>query len=280
MINTLDIKLQYKNVFYCGTKESKEVILILGSCRAVPYLNYLDQWNKLKGNPYKIHCIDPINYHWDENGKEQSYEDELTRLETDENFLNVLKSVKIFIHEGLSSHSILNTLKKDKNIYQFGMNPEIDINIPNFHDVFILFNDFFAIDKEFQSLCKLEYQFNDGLSNELQGKIVARGELEMRRFLNICAISDFPEMGEYFKNNYLTKRLFWTFNHVSKGFTLEIFRLMNQKFLHLDMNDAYWNDIQHDIYETVRTPLCEYDIINRPFDWNEDVVRFKEHNKI
>lgn len=282
MFNTVSVKEKYKEVFFCGDKDSKEVITIIGSCRVMPYVNYIDIYNKQIGNKYKIYCIDPINYHWDELGKDQDYEQALKELETDENFLSILKSTKIFIHEGLSSFRILNTLKTSEiNIYQFGMNPDMDINIPNFHDVFILFQDYYNIDEQFRRDVSIDIEMYGEISETLQKQIIQKGDKHIRRFEYICSISSFPEMAEYFRNNYLKTRLFWTFNHVAKGFTLFIFRKMNEKFLKFNLPEAYWLKIsREDMYETVFTPLCEYDIKYRNFEWNEDIVNFKEYNKL
>lgn len=265
MYNTVSIKEQWRTVFCCGNQDSKEVILILGSCRVVPYLNYLDQANTACGDRFKIYCIDPINFQVDSGGNMLDTTGLLLALETDERFLDILRSVTIFIHEGLSSFGILNTVRESDglrdinvNIYQFRMAPEHDINVPNFHDVFILFNDFAAIHP----------QWRKELTDDDQREIVSQGDAHIDRFCGICEKSSFPEFGPWFRENYLKTRLFHSFNHVSAAFTLEIFRLINEKFLKLDLDGAFWNQIgQQDIYSNVSTPVTDLDRKWRAFQF-------------
>lgn len=245
MYNTVSIKNQWQTVFCCGKQDAEDVVLILGSCRVAPYLNYFDQCQR-----FKIYCIDPINYQVDSAGNRLDTAGLLKALETDEHFLSILRSVTIFVHEGLSSFGILNTTDQDRNIYSFGMKPRHDSNIPNFHDVFILFNDFIAIDP----------QWKKELTEEDQREIVRLGDGHIDRFCGICAKSSFPEFAQWFRDNYLERRLFHSFNHVSALFTLEIFRLMNEKFLKLDLDANFWQQIgAHDMYSNVSTPVTELD---------------------
>lgn len=257
MFSTYDIKTQWKQVFCCGNPDSKEVILILGSCRVVPYLNYLHHYNQTHGNRFKIYAIDPINMQVDMAGNTLPTTQLLKDLETDKHFLGILKSVTIFIHEGLSSFGILNTVRESDglrdvnvNIYNFGMAPEVDVNIPNFHDVFILFNDFNMPEVPEQAT------FNAGCGH-------------IARFCNTCRASSFPEFADWFMANYLKTRLFHSHNHVSSAFTREIFRLANEKFLHLDLDEAFWQhpDVQHDMYANVSTKLTELDRKWRAYEW-------------
>lgn len=266
MFNTVDVKAQWREVFRCGnTVDPQDVILILGSCRVVPYINYLDHANSLCGNRFKIYAIDPINFQVDSAGQHLDTAGLLKALETDEHFLSILKETSIFIHEHLQSFGILNTAKDaETNIYQFAMAPRLDIAIPNLHDVLLFFLDFKALGV-----------WKDSLTEEEQANIKATGDQHIDRFCGICEKSSFPEFGPWFRENYLKQRLMHSFNHVSSAFTLEIFRLANEKFLHLPLDGYFWNHIgQTDIYANVQTPLCTYDLKWRPYSWGEPVVAF------
>lgn len=260
MFNTVSVKERWREVFSCGNAASKDVILLMGSCRVVPILNYL---NIACGNTHNIFCIDPINYAIDEQGTALPQEHLLTALETDEHFLAILRSVTIFIHEGLSSFGILNTVRQRKNIYSFGMKPQIDVNLPNFHDVLLLVNDFIALDPKWRH----------ALTEEDQEEIFRLGNDHIMRFLGICAKSSFPEFGEWFRQNYQKVRLFHSFNHVSSAFTLEIFRRMNEQFLHFPLDDAFWQhpDVTADMYGNNSTKLSRLDLKWRALDWGECV---------
>lgn len=266
MYSTYSIKEQWKKVFCCGNPDSKEVILILGSCRVVPYLNYLHHYNETHGNRFKIYAIDPINYQVDINGAVMDTYRLLKALETHKPFLEILKSVTIFIHEGLSSFGILNTLRdRPVNAYQFGLAPQMDISLANFHDCFLLFKDF--------------AQFNPALRGELteeqQLQVVREGDQHIERFCNICLKSSFPEFGAWFREHYLTTRLFHSFNHVSSAFTTKLFQLMNDRFLQLELDDKFWETIGAvDMYANISTPLCSYDLKWRPYSWPEPIGEF------
>lgn len=265
MYSTYDIKMQSETVFRCGNEVNpEETILILGSCRTAPYLNYLAHYNETHGDRFKIYAIDPLNYCIDMAGNKLDQKKLLKTLETDVNFLDILFSTTIFIHEGLANFGILNTLKWDEkilyseSIYDFGMKPEIDVNIPNFHDVALLFNDFKAMGHPCDTECE-------------QRAIVLLGDKNIDRFCAICEKSSFPEFSPFFLNNYLKVRLFHSFNHVSSAFTREIFRLMDEKFLHLDPDDAFWQhpDVTHDMYANVSTKLTELDRKWRAYEWSD-----------
>lgn len=262
MFNTVSVKADYRQVFCCGNKNSAEVVLILGSCRVVPYVNML---NAVAGNRFQIRCIDPINYSWDEHGNEQDSVAALKALETDEHFLSLLESVTIFIHEGLSNYGILNTTEQDGNIYSFGMSPHIDINIGNFHDIFLMFKDFAQFDPSLRG----------ELTEEQQLRVFQEGEAHIERFCNVCLKSSFPDFGTWFRENYLRTRLFHSFNHVSSAFTLEIFRRANEQFLKVEISPEMWRHLGlHDIYANVQTSLCKYDVKWRPYSWPEPIAEF------
>lgn len=234
MISTIETKeAQLKNGFYqSGT--GPQQILILGSCRTIPYLSYLMRYNEGK-NQFTIRRIDPCDW---------TVENvDLTTLEKDERILSVLKSADIFIHEHLESYGIFNTAAlSEKHIYQFGMNPQTDISIPNFHDHFIL-------EKDYES-CGIKTPED----------YVAKGEAEIEKFCNVCKRTSFPEMADHFRENWRTTRFFWRPNHTSNVFTLYIFRLMNDKFLHLDLTDEFWaGAATEDLFRDPHTEVTQRD---------------------
>lgn len=277
MINTINIKQKQFEVFRVGNPSSKEVILIIGSCRSVPYLNYLDHYNSLHGNPFLIYFIDPFNYNWDAQENRVDSEQVILGLENDQNLLNIFKSTKIFIHEYYSHFGMFNSSKDaEKNIYKFGMNPVLDITVPNFHDVFLMFNDIAKFDNEIKKMAKEDYIKHSSLSESTLKKLYDITQNNLNKFYSICLKSDFPEMKDYFQNNFLTTRLYWTYNHVSKYFTLKIFEWMNEKFLHLELPSSYWNFIsKEDMYANNYTSPTKYDKLFYNYQWNEPLEEFK-----
>lgn len=236
MINTVNTKAEQLRNGCFEIGNGPEKILIIGSCRSVPYVEYLKQANDGR---FTIRYIDPFNWHWDCQEKFIDFEAKINSLETDPSILEILSSTTIYLHEFYSSFGMFNSSKDSpKNIYHFGLNPKLDICIPNFNDVHIL-----------------------GQSKE-------DGEAALEKFYGICRQTSFPEMETYFRLHWRTTRLFWTDNHVSRHFTLFIFRLLNEKFLHLELGDDFWNSIAPlDLLGNTPGAVTQADRDNHQLQW-------------
>lgn len=272
MINTLEIKQQQfvHGTFRIGT--GPKTILIVGSCRSVPYLTYLGEWNAQNGNRFSIHFLDPFNWNWNMQEERVDYNAELIKQESNKILLETLAKTSIFIHEYYANAEMFNCEKSaEKNIYQFGLNPEIDICTPNFNDIFILTSDILRFHPEVMKLAVQDYNVNGRLSPQTIEAIDDVRTRNINRFIDICFKTDFPEFAEIFMNEYKKRRFFHTFNHTSKLFAQTLFRLMNDKFLHLDLSGYVINEI--DLYENPRTHLTEYDI---GYEWKEEVKPLKD----
>jgi hypothetical protein len=270
MINTIQIKQQQFEKGTYSTGSGSEVILIIGSCRAVPYLTYLNDWNNQNGNRFTIHFLDPFNWNWDMQENRTDYTAELIKQESNQYLLDVLKSCSIFIHEYYGNAEMFNCDKSaEKNIYQFGLSPKQDITLPNYNDIFVLTREIISFDLELRKLATQDYNVNGKLSDYTLQKIDIVREKNLQRFYDICSKTDFPEFAEIFKNEYKQVRYFWTFNHISKAFNQKIFRLMNEKFLHLP--NVRMSEV--DLYANNYTYLCEYD---EGYKWNEQIKPLKE----
>jgi hypothetical protein len=272
MVNTLEIKQEQfaHGTFKRGSGE--KTILIIGSCRSVPYLTYLAEWNVQNGNPFTIHFLDPFNWNWNMAEERVDYHAELIKQESNQELLNTLKSTDIFIHEYYANAEMFNCDKNaEKNIYQFGLNPSMDICTPNFNDVFILTSDILRFHPELMKMAVQDYNVNGKLSRGTMEDIESVRRNNLLRFIDICSKTDFPEFAEIFMNDYKHKRFFWTFNHTSKHFAQTLFRLMNDKFLKLDLSGYKINEV--DLYENPRTYLTEYDL---GYTWNEEVKPLRD----
>jgi len=272
MINTLEIKQEQfvHGTFRLGTGE--ETILIVGSCRSVPYLTYLGEWNAQNGNRFSIHFLDPFNWNWNMKEERVDYNAELIKQEGNQTLLDTLSKTSIFIHEYYANAEMFNCDKNaEKNIYQFGLNPKIDICTPNFNDVFILTSDILRFHPEVMKIAVQDYNVNGKLSFQTLDEISKVRVNNLTRFMDICDKTDFPELAEIFMENYKKERFFWTFNHTSKLFAQTLFRLMNDKFLKLDLSGYVINEI--DLYANNYTHLTEYDL---GYEWNEEVKPLKD----
>lgn len=274
MINTYNVKqAQLKDGSY-KVGSGKTVILLIGSCRSVMYLNYLDKYNRENGNPFTIHHLDPFNWSFDANDKIIDLETKLKELETNEYLLNLFKSTDIYLHEYYQHFGMFNSdPKREKNIFQFGLKPKIEVCMPNWNDLFVLFNDLLTFDQELKSLAKADLAATGVLSKDLQDAMRMKGEAAIEKFYEVCRLSSIPEMEPYFKEHWKTKRFFWSYNHVSKWFNLAVFWNMNKKFLNLNLTDAFWNEVYEwpDMFANPSTGVTQYDVDNYGIQWNEEL---------
>lgn len=272
MIGTVEIKQHQLTKGYYSTGLGLETILIIGSCRSVPYLNYLNDWNNQNSNRFKIAFIDPFNWNWDINDTRTDYELELSKQESNDKLLDLLRSTNIFIHEYYTNAGMFNCDKKaEKNIYQFGLKPSIDVTLPNFNDVFILTSDIVSFNTDVKKKAIQDYNVIGRLSDRTILDIDKVRDENLQRFYDICSKTDFPEFAEVFKNEYKLRRFFWTFNHTAKAFSRTLFNYMDNKFLKLkiDMDKVS----QEDLYSNNFTSLCEYD---KGYQWDEPIRLLKE----
>lgn len=271
MINTVHIKAKLREVFTVDTPRTtpEEVILIVGSCRSVAYLNYLEFYNRTHGHPFRIHFIDPFDHNWDEHGNRVDFEQAINARETDPRLGAVLKSTSIYIHEFYKHFGMFNSSETaEKNIFQFGLKPKLNICIPNFNDLFILFNDLVKFDPDVRTAA-----FAGGPRESIIAAGQPKGMAAVEKFYSVCRQSSFPEMEEKFRDTWKKLRYFWTSNHVSSHFTLFVFAQMVNKFLRLDLNESFWGTVRDwDMFKNPHTGITEYDRQAYGLEWAEPDV--------
>lgn len=252
MINTTTIKPIGGKVFTIGPESAEERILIVGSCRSVPYINYFDRFIKMSGASIRVSFIDPNDGHWDEAGNLVDFDAVLQAQESNPSVLSAISEATVYLHEHYASYGMFNTSpESEKNIFQFGMNPRINVCIPNFHDHFILRNDFAAF-------------------GPVPDDWVELGNAAIEKFCATCRLSSFPEMAEHFHENWKTTRLFWTANHITKHFSLFIFRQMNERYLHLPLTDEFWRGAEtEDLFSEPHTHLTAQDVEAYHMTWRD-----------
>jgi hypothetical protein len=244
MISTIESKQQQLINGFFQSGSGSEQILVLGSCRTLPYLSYLRRWNDTNGDRFTIRRIDPCD--WTVSCVN------IDSLESDERILKVIRESTIFIHEHLESYGFVNTAKDtQKNIWQFGMNAAMDIAIPNWHDVFLFENDYTS--------CGLH----------APDDYIERGQAAIVKFCEVCKMSSFPEMADYFWENWRRIRFFWRPNHISAEFSMYIFRRMNSRFLHLNLSDEFLNAArQEDLFREPHTKVTKRDVDGYKLQWS------------
>jgi len=252
-----------------GNPWGSPVIFLQGSCRTLPYVNYFNRLLEMGAASLRVFCVNPDDHHWDDAWQVvPDFYEALRARESDPNMLAALKATNIFIHEHYANYDMFNTAAgMEKNIFQFGMAPQVDICLPNFHDLLILYNDI----KTFDASVAAQIESDGGVPSEatLQ-RIKLIGEASVEKFCGVCRLSSFPEMEEYFRENWRTRRFFWTMNHISRHFSLYLFRLMNDKFLHLNLSDEFWHEAGgEDLFCTPCTEVVDYDRQIHGLTWQD-----------
>jgi hypothetical protein len=274
-INTVVIKQEQLTKSFFSSGSGHEKILVMGSCRVVNIVNYLDQWNRENGNRFTIYSLDPFNFNWNSKEERVDYDEAIIGCEDDNYLLDMIRNVDIFIHEYYNNAGMFNVNKDDnKNIYQFGMAPKRDICIPNFNDVFILFGDIVSFDIDIRKQAIQDYNVIGKLSPQLQQQIYDKGQKNLLKFYDICDKTSLPEFKNYFQKNIIKERLFWSYNHTARKFTTGLFEMMNEKYLDLDLSKGYYPD-HIDIFANNHTLLTEYDKAWYHFEWDENVIPLK-----
>lgn len=269
--NTVNTKAEQltNGYFKAGTGET--IVLIIGSCRSVPYIGYFNKLNELNNNLYTIFFIDPFNFGYNKNDERIDMEANIVSLETDERILSLLKSTSIIVHEYYSNYGMFSFDKtKEKNIYQFGLNPEIDICIPNFNDNFILFKDIITFDVDIRKRAQQDWNVIDKLSEQIQSEMYELSRKGLQKFYDVCMLSDIPEMKIIFGDNFKKKRFFHSYNHVAKPFTMAIFNILCNRYLKTELPENFYED-QEDIFANSFTPLTEYDVKFWRYSWDEEI---------
>lgn len=263
MYNTNDIKARQEGLFTVGSTSPDALnVLIVASCRGVPHLNYLNRYNEAAGRPMRITYINPNDYSWDARGHPQDLQAKLLSLETDARVLAAIRECDLFIHEHHENFGMFNTSteRSEKSVWHFGMDPGNGaICLPNFHNHFILAAD--VMQHELKASQVMIHRACLGeASDEIQEFIRLKSVHHVNRFVHHCNLSSFPEFGEWFKENWQTTRLFWTFNHVSAAFTLEMFRRMNSRFLRLPLDGSFWHEAgKEDMFQYPQTQYTSLD---------------------
>lgn len=264
MIDTIITKIEQLNKGYFTIGDGPEILLLVGSCRSVPYLNYFDYLNH--NHKFTVHFIDPFNWHWDERGNLlQDYESKINSLENDLRLLALFPKVTWFLHEHYENYGMFNTDKtKPITIYQFCLQPKVDVTIPNFRDKFILFQDIVSFNKAIRDKAVREGPLSVALQDEIKGI----GLANIEKFCEICALTDLPEMATLFRSSWRVVRFFQTMNHISNRFSEAIFQLLNDKFLHLEAPTSFWDRIRReDLYASPCTRVTQYDVDNYGINW-------------
>lgn len=284
MITTHDIKTQQLANGFFQTGTGPEKILVMGSCRVCAYVNYLDIWNRGVGlNRFTIYSIDPHNWHFHPVTNEiVDLKEAVKACETDPRILDLFKTTDYFLHEYYKNYGCFNIFKGDgdKNIYDYGMAPKVDIMIPSWNDIFVLFNNFYTFDAEFKKMADTDYAEEGKLSHHTKGYITYKAACNLDKFFDVCSKSSIPQMEDIVRDEIGKTRFFQNSNHISKEFSMTVFGEIYRD-IGLNVTQDFWEEISKiDVFANDATPLTEYDVECFGYEWGEPVVNFQEYNKI
>jgi len=275
MINTVQIKQAQLKRGYLTLGSGATTILVMGSCRVCNYVSYLDEWNRLNGDRFTIHTLDPFNFNWNENDERVDYEEALLLWEKDERLLAMIKEVDWFIHEFYQNSGIFNVNKDaGKSIYDFGMKPKLGICLPNLNDCFILSADIVNFDAEVRKKVLQDMNVLGKVSKDTTEFIQSASGGGILKFVTNCMKSDVPEMGKFFLQKHFDKRLYWSYNHTTELFTRTVFNFINEKFLHLDLKN-FPTEFEDIFRHGINTPLTDFDVDNLGYSWDEPIVELR-----
>lgn len=271
MLDTNNTKDPHKTRGYFSIGSGPIKILILGSCRVLGYANYFSYLNRT--NCFTINLVNVVNFWMDEQGRTVEPDRFATRFEKNHDVLKMISETRWFLHEHTESFGMFNTSKQlPKHIYQFGMNAAVDISLPNFHNIFILFQDILEWNQDFKTEAKSDIAKTGDLSTELKQKILNLSEMQLNHFLGICRKTNVSEFADLFESQWRLVRYFWTINHISAAFSGDVFRIINEKFLQLDLEPWFWEKVRRDdLYENPHSPITKYDIECHGLKWPQPV---------
>lgn len=266
--NTVSTQLEQLRHGFTRIGTGPRVVLIQGSCRSVPYLNFMQSMNL--ENKLSIYFIDPFYFNYNTEGKMADLGAALAYWGAQKEIRDLVASTEWYVHEYYESYGMFNSSPDHpQNIYKAGMKPKVDLTIPNYHNYFILFQDLVTFHDKLGPAAREELTRQPKLSVELQAQIKERGLEDVEKFCGICDKSSFPEFGLLFRADWMHTRYFYTCNHVSSSFTATIFGLICQR-LEIPYTQADIDQWKSDrSYSSHVVPLTEYDLINYGITWGE-----------
>lgn len=245
---------------------SNENILLIGSCRITPFLNYLIN-HDFFANKYNYLCVFVFNDQMKILSEDIIYNEEIK---------DQINKSKYLFAEYVKNFNYFNTQRlTENNIFKIYDSFEKEIILPNWQDICLYAKDlihFQGIKNEFIQLVKEEIHTCDFI-NLLQH--VQNRELE--RYYNILQKANFPELITFVKSNLNKFRLAHSINHPSNIYFIEMFRLVLEKYFHGSpyfLPDSVYFAIKDEFLENkvLDTKLTFYDYHYLGYRINEEYI--------
>ena len=258
VLGTPDLRIAYdQNVFHFtnNARLGSTTVVIIGSCRVVPFLNYLRLWNALNENKLHIICLNPIEM-WAGVGTEviDGVNQKLQNYQ--------LGDVDYLICEHLQDCGMINTVRtSSQNVYEsLGCRPKVEIRLPNWNDMHIF-------DQEALVHSGANGEYSHLSFDEKVVFIRDQTIMHKKRFLSHCSRSSFPDLAEWVAENWSTIRMGWTSNHPSLALLWKLFEPIAEAMqLPLDSRFRQSALYNNDTYKSTGFELTPVD--KQANEWN------------
>jgi len=266
----------------CSINEKKEImvinnnsnenILLIGTCRITPFLNYLIN-DELFGNKYNYLCVLVYMQEMVELSEEIIYNEQIKTQ---------LFNSTILIAEYLKNFNYFNTSRiYEKCIFRVYSSFKHEIILPNWNNICLYTKDLINhknIKIDFNKFINKEISLEE-FTNILQNC----QKKEVKRYIEILIKAKWPELIDFIIDNYKNYRLSYTINHPANLHFIEMYRLLITKYFMADyllpqsvieLNTSY-EFLKND---AVDTKLTYYDKICLGLNINTNYLDENESN--
>jgi hypothetical protein len=194
-------------------------ILLIGSCRITPFLNYMIN-HDIFGNNYNYLGI-------------LVYNDQMKILSEDiinnEEIRHQICRSKYLVAEYMLNYNFFNTNRSsNQSIFNIYDSFEKEIILPNWNNICLYAKDLV----QFKDL---KNELNRALRNEIHindfaQKLRETHEKELERYYSILRKANFPELIDYVKSIVINYRIANTLNHPTNLIFIQLYRLVIEKY--------------------------------------------------
>jgi len=194
-------------------------ILLLGSCRITPFLNYMLN-HDIFGNNYNYLCV-------------LVYNDQMKALSEDiinnEEIRHQICRSKYLFAEYMLNYNFFNTNRSsNQSIFNIYDSFEKEIILPNWNNICLYAKDIVKFKD-------LKNEFNRALCNEIHindfaQKLKETQEKELERYYSILRKANFPDLIDYVNSIVKTYRIAHTLNHPTNLLFIQLYRLVIEKY--------------------------------------------------
>lgn len=243
VIDTPYLRSAYtKGIFQFGQDDAKLKMVLVGSCRILPFLNYL----RLFETPINLICLNPVEM-WGGPGSE--VKDGVNRIMAGQK----LGKVGVLICEHLQDCGVINTVRSSaENLFDsLGCKPEMEIRLPNWNDMHIF---------DAETAIHDPVGHGNRTHEERVNFIRTQTAIHKARWLSHCRKSSFPELEQWTEDNWLTTRLGWTSNHPTITLIHEMFEwIMNDMGVLIPEQVGHHPIYNNDLYASTGYKLTSVD---------------------